>query len=113
MERSFMDYSAEKAQNLAKVEPGVFDTYVGKYELGNNLEYVVSREGNRYFGQGAKNPKRELFPASETRFFIPEIESQITFVKDEKGEVVELIYDQNEAQRHCKRVRENTASSQK
>jgi hypothetical protein len=113
MMMGFMDYTAEKPQTLAKVDPLVFDTYVGKYDLGNNREYVVSREGNRYFGQGTKNPKRELFPASETRFFIPEIESQITFVKDEKGEVFELIYDQNEVQRHCKRIRENTASSQK
>ena len=113
MMMGFMDYTAEKPQNLARVDPKVFDTYVGKYELGNNREYVVSREGNRYFGQGTKNPKRELFPASETRFFIPEIESQITFVKDEKGEVVELLYDQNEVQRHCKRVKENAAASQK
>jgi len=113
MMMGFMDYTAEKPQNLAKIDPQVFDRYVGKYDLGNSREYVVSREGNRYFGQATKNPKRELFPASETRFFIPEIESQITFVKDEKGEVIELLYDQNEVQRHCKRVRENAATTEK
>ena len=113
MMMGFMDYTAEKPQNLAKIDPQVFDRYVGKYDLGNSREYVVSREGNRYFGQATKNPKRELFPASETMFFIPEIESQITFVKDEKGEVIELLYDQNEVQRHCKRVRESAATSQK
>ena len=89
----------------------MFDTYVGKYDFGNDRQYVVTREGNRFFGQGAKNPKRELFPASETSFFIPEVESQVTFVKDGKGEVVELIYDQNENARHCKRIREATASN--
>lgn len=113
MMMGFMDYTAEKPQNLAKMDPQVFDRYVGKYDLGNSREYVVSREGNRYFGQATKNPKRELFPASETRFFIPEIESQITFVNDEKGEVIELLYDQNEVQRHCKRVRENAATTEK
>jgi len=109
----FMDYTAEKPQNLADVDPKVFDTYVGKYEFPNKSQYEVTREGNRYFGQAPKNPKRELFPLSESKFFIPEVESQVTFVKDDKGEVVELIYDQNEAQRHCKRVRENTATTQK
>ena len=69
-----------------------------------------AREGNRYFGQGTNGPKRELFPATDTRFFIPEVESQITFVKDEKGEVVELIYDQNERQSHWKRLREAAAA---
>ena len=111
MMMGFMDYTAEKPQTLAKVDPQVFDTYVGKYDFGNNRQYVVTREGNRYFGQGAKNPKRELFPASETRFFIPEVESQVTFVKDEKGEVVELTYEQNEGLIHCKRIRETTAGS--
>lgn len=113
MMMGFMDYTAEKPQNLAKVDPQVFDAYVGKYEFPSKTQYEVTREGNRYFGQAPKNPKRELFPASSSKFFIPEVESQVTFVKDEKGEVVELIYDQNESQRHCKRVRENAASSQK
>lgn len=114
MMMGFMDYTAEKPQTLAKIDPKVFDSYVGKYDFGNpkNL-YSVTREGNRYFGQAPNNPKRELFPASETSFFVPEVESRITFVKDEKGEVVELVYDQNERLRHCKRVPETTADAQK
>ena len=112
MMMGFMDYTAEKPQTLAKVDPKVFDAYVGKYDFGNpEKPYSVTREGDRYFGQAPGNPKRELFAASDNKFFIPEVESQVTFVKDEKGEVVELIYDQNERQRHCKRVRETTASS--
>jgi len=111
MMMGFMDYTAEKPQNLAKVDPSVFDRYVGKYEFPDKRQYSVTREGNRYFGQAPNNPKRELFAASESKFFIPEVESQITFVKDEKGEVVELVYEQNEAVRHCKRVREATAGS--
>jgi hypothetical protein len=111
MMMGFMDYTAEKPQNLAKIDARVFDTYVGKYEFPNKSEYVVTREGNRYFGQAPKNPKRELFPVSDNKFFIPEVESQVTFVKDEKGSVVELIYDQNEHQRRCKRILENTAGN--
>jgi len=111
MMMGFMDYTAEKPQNVAKVEAKVFDTYVGKYEFPNKSEYVVTREGDRFFGQAAKNPKRELFPVSDNKFFIPEVESQVTFVKDEKGNVVELLYDQNENQRRCKRIVENTAGN--
>ena len=111
MMMGFMDYTAEKPQNLAKVEAKVFDTYVGKYELPNKSEYVVTREGDRFFGQAPKNPKRELFPVSDNKFFIPEVESQVTFVKDEKGNVVELLYDQNENQRRCKRIVENSAGN--
>jgi hypothetical protein len=109
MMMGFLDYTAEKPKTLAKVDPQVFDAYVGKYELPDKRMYLVTREGNRYFGQAPNNPKRELFAASETSFFIPEVESQVTFVKDEKGEVVELVYDQNEAQRRWRRIRETTA----
>jgi len=111
MMMGFMDYTAEKPKTLAKIDPKVFDTYAGKYEFPDKRPYTVSREGDRYFGQAPNNPKRELFPVSETTFFIPEVESQVTFIKDQKGDVVELVYDQNETQRRCKRVIESTAVS--
>ncbi len=109
MMMGFLDYTAEKPQNIAKVDPKVLDKYIGKYDIGNNRAYFVTREGNQLYGQAPNNPKRELFPASDTRFFILEAESQVTFVKDEKGEVVELLYDQNENQRHFKRVKDSVA----
>lgn len=109
MMMGFMDYTAEKPQNMAKVDPKVFDKYVGKYDIGNNRVYFVTRDGNQLFGQAPNNPKRELYPASDNRFVILDAESQITFVKDEKGEVVELLYDQNENQRHFKRVKDSVA----
>jgi hypothetical protein len=110
MMMGFVDYVVEKPTPLAKVEPVVFDAYVGKYDFGNNRPYFITREGGRFFGQAPNNPKREFFPASETRFYIPEVESVVTFVKDEKGEVVELIYDQNDRQLRCKRVKEASAN---
>jgi len=110
MMMGFMDYIAEKPQNLAKVDPQIFDTYVGKYDFGNNRGYSITREGNRYFGQGSNGPKRELFPVSDTKFFIPETEAQITFVKDDKGQV-ELVYDQNERTNRFKRIKEVTAGN--
>lgn len=109
MMMGFMDYVPEKPSPLAKVDPKVFDAYVGKYDFGNNRPYFITREGDRYFGQAPGNPKRELFPASETKFFIPEVESQVTFVKDEKGEVSELLYEQNDRVVRCKRIKDAPA----
>jgi mono/diheme cytochrome c family protein len=109
MMMGFMDYTAEKPQNTAKIDPKLFDKYVGKYDIGNNRVYFVTREGTQLFGQAPNNPKRELCPASETRFVILDAESQVTFVKDEKGEVTELLYDQNENLRRFKRVKDSVA----
>ena len=110
MMMGFMDYVVEKPAALAKVDPKVLDSYVGHYDMGNKRIYVVTREGDRLYGQATANPRRDLYAVSQTVFVIPEVESQITFVKDEKGQVVELLYDQNERVTRCKRITDATAS---
>jgi hypothetical protein len=104
------EYVGEKPKQPARIDPQVFDTYAGKYEFGNNRLYIVTREGNRYFGQSAGVPKHELFPATETRFVTPEFDAHFTFVKDEKGEV-EMLSEQNGISIRRKKVKEGTGGS--
>src|SRR5262245_66437968 len=103
-------YGAEKPKQRAMIEPQLFDTYAGKYDLGGNRSYLVIREGDRYFGKTGGG-QREMFPVTETKFILPEAESQITFVKDDKGEVVEMLYDQNGRVIRYKRIKEGAAGS--
>jgi hypothetical protein len=69
----------------------------------------VTREGDRYFGRGPIGIKSELLPVTETKFFIADFEEAITFVKDEKGEVVEVLFEQNGRVVRCKKLKENAA----
>jgi hypothetical protein len=39
-------------------------------------------------------PKFELFPESETKFFLKVVDAQITFVKDDKGVITHAIVHQ-------------------
>ncbi|MBO0726151.1 MAG: hypothetical protein J2P52_11170 [Blastocatellia bacterium] len=73
--------------------------------------FVVSREGSRYFIKSPGGYKAEMFPLTETRFSIPDFEEQLTFVKDEKGEVIEMLVEQNGCVGHRKKVKESTAAS--
>ena len=109
MMMGFLDYVVEKPPTPAKVAAEVFDAYVGRYDMGNNRTYTVTREGGRFFGQATENPQRELFALSEVKFMIPEVDSQITFVKDEKGSVVEMVYEQGDRVIRCKRVKDAAA----
>jgi hypothetical protein len=52
-----------------------------------------------------------MFPLTETRFSIPNIEEQVTFVKDEKGEIIELLMEQNGGVGHRRKVKESSAGS--
>jgi hypothetical protein len=110
MMMGFVEYVVEKPKQLARIDPQLFDTYAGKYDLGDNRSYLVIREGDRYLGKTGGG-QREMFPVTETKFILPEAESQITFVKDDKGEVVEMLYDQNGRVIRCKRIKEGAAGS--
>jgi hypothetical protein len=70
---------------VAKVDPKIYDVYVGRYDIGNNRVYVITREGDKLMTQIAGNPPQELFPETETQFFWQNIRGRLIFVKDEKA----------------------------
>jgi hypothetical protein len=81
---------------IAKVDPRIFDLYAGRYELAQGGELEIVRAGDRLFIE-ADGKRLELYPLSETTFFSKDTDSQITFIKNEKGEVSEFtvtLYDQ-------------------
>jgi hypothetical protein len=79
----------------AKVDPAVYDSLVGKYDYGNGAVMAVTREGNRLFVQLTGQPKLEIFPESETTYFLKVVDAQVTFVKDSSGKVIKVIHHQN------------------
>ena len=93
MMMGFMDFVFEKPP-IAKVDPKIFDAYVGRYELTSNLGVTVTRDGERLIGQATNQPKLRLWPETETKFFMREAEGRITFVRNDAGEVSELVLDQ-------------------
>ena len=78
-------------RKFIKIDPKVFDDYAGEYQLAPNFTLTVSREGEKYFIQASRQPKVELLAESETKFFIPAVEAEVRFVKDEKGQVTHLL----------------------
>jgi CubicO group peptidase (beta-lactamase class C family) len=77
-----------------KVDPKVYDAYVGRYELAPNFILTISKEGDRLMAQATGQPQFELFPESETKFFLKEVDAKVTFVKDGTGTVTHLILHQ-------------------
>jgi CubicO group peptidase (beta-lactamase class C family) len=74
----------------AKLDPAIYEAYVGRYLLDGRTVVTVSKEGDRLMGQLAGQPKAEMIPQSETRFFVKENNAEITFERDDKGKVVRL-----------------------
>ena len=75
------------------VDSSIYDDYVGRYDYTQAI-LTVTREGDKLFAQLSGQPKFELFPKSETEFFLKVVDAQIIFVKNEDGEVTHVIHHQ-------------------
>jgi len=88
-------YELPKKQVVTKIDPMVYDQYVGKYKLRENFIITVTKEDNKLITQATGQHKFQIYPESETEFFLKAFYAQGTFVKDEKGKVTKLILHQD------------------
>jgi CubicO group peptidase (beta-lactamase class C family) len=91
-------YLADKLAPLpvadTNVSANAFDAYVGRYDYGGPI-MTISRQGNHLYAQLAGQPKFEIYPASDSKFFWKVTEAEVTFVKDKDGKVIKALHQQN------------------
>ena len=92
-----------KQHTQVKVDPKIYDSYLGTYELAPSFIITITRDGDHLFEQATGQPKFEIFPESERDFFLKVVDAQITFVTDSSGRATELILHQNGRDVHGKR----------
>jgi hypothetical protein len=76
-----------------KLSPKVLQTYAGEYDFQPGRVLTVTLEDGYLWGQPTDQAKRQMFPESETKFFLKDLDAQVTFQK-EKGKVVGLLLQQ-------------------
>ncbi len=107
-EYGWTDYQPVE-RTIAVVDRKIYDGYTGQYQLDISPDYVVtiSVEAGKLMME-IKQPvgrlKAELLPESETRFFRTDVDVQVTFVKDERGQVTGLILHQQGAEYRARRT---------
>ncbi|MCX6907038.1 MAG: serine hydrolase [Verrucomicrobia bacterium] len=84
-----------KERKVAKIDYNLYDAYAGRYELAPNVFFTIRRDGDRLMAQLTGQHAMEIFPESETEFFYKAVDAQLTFVKNDKGEVTALILHQH------------------
>jgi Copper type II ascorbate-dependent monooxygenase, C-terminal domain/Domain of unknown function (DUF3471) len=93
----FVNYVIPKPPDrvIIKVDPKIFDSYIGQYEFDQSAIVTILKSGDKLFLEAA-GQRVELLPISKT-IFVPEgRESQVTFTKNEKDEVTGFITTQND-----------------
>lgn len=88
------------------IDPAVFDKYVGKYDAGNNNIVVISREGDKLYAQGLNLPRYQLLPASETEYFLREINARAMFKVTDNGRTDTILINFNGIESTAMRLKE-------
>jgi len=98
-------FEPPKEHKAIQLDPKVFDAYAGEYQLVPGLTVVFTREGDKFFMQPTGQGKAEIFPESETDFFLTVADVQVTFVKDDNGQVNAAILRQNGRNLTAKKIK--------
>jgi hypothetical protein len=75
------------------VNPKLLDDYVGQYDYHPAI-MTISKEQDRLFAQLTGQPKFEIFAKSDNEFFWKVVEAQITFMRNEQGQVTHAVHRQ-------------------
>jgi len=91
-------------RTAVEVDPAIYDAYIGRYRLNENIVFTVTRQGDGLFVQLTGQPRVGVFPESETKYFYRVVDAQITFGRGEDGAVDHLVLHQNDMDQRAERI---------
>ena len=112
---SWKDFYTPMVIKNLKVDNAILNSYVGQYQINSQSEgqynltpssiFTISKEGHQLKAQAAGQEMIKIYPVSDVRFFPKTSDTDIKFVKNEKGIVEKLIIHQNGQYFDCKKLK--------
>jgi hypothetical protein len=78
-------------RNAINLDPKLLDSFLGKYQFGPNAIATITREGDALKWRRGNRMPVTLVPLSETHFFSKETETEMMFLKNENGQVTDVV----------------------
>jgi DNA-binding transcriptional MerR regulator len=88
-------YEEMRPRIQAKIDTALYDDYAGAYEPADGTISIVSRRDDRLFCRVVGQSDIEIFPESDTAFFMKVLPVQIVFERDADGQVRTLYHHQH------------------
>lgn len=98
-------YEIPKIHKTVSVDTAIYDAYVGQYEVNPKFVLSVTKERDSLFIQGTGQGRIRLYPESTMKFFMKVVTGEVHFVKDGKGEVIQLVIRQFGQDAPAKKIR--------
>ena len=96
--------TAPKSRTEIAVDPGIYDGYVGRYQLAPSSILTVTKTDNHLFAQLTGQPSFEVFPESAKEYFYKVVDAQLTFDVDSGGKATAVVLHQNGANVRAPRI---------
>ena len=93
-----------KEPEAIKVDPKIYDTYVGQYEIEAGMVLEVIKKDNRLWAKVGEQ-KMELFPESATKYFTKAAPVRVTFIKDDRGKVIQVLVHTDRGEMRAKKIK--------
>jgi Domain of unknown function (DUF3471) len=78
-----------------KLDRSVLAQYVGTYQLAPNFSLTFTLDGGRLLGQATNQPKLPVYPESQTKLFLKEVDAEVEFFLGNRGQVSYVVLHQN------------------
>lgn len=87
-----------------KLDPALFDVWVGKYQLAPNFVITIRREDGKFLAQATGQGAFELFATAENNYFARVADIVIRFEKAADGSVSHMVFTQGARESVAKRL---------
>ena len=97
-----LDYAVDKPATVAMIPSATFVQYAGRYQYSQSRTATIYQESGQYFAQISSSHKYELLPIAVDKFLLPGADATVTFAKNEQGERMIVIENNDGIARYKK-----------
>ncbi|QIP14593.1 serine hydrolase [Spirosoma aureum] len=89
-----LPYQLPKNRKIVSVAQPVLTQYIGRYRHSDDRIMAITMESGQLFLQITGQPRFEVYAESDTEFFLKVVDAQLTFRKNETGQVAQVVVRQ-------------------
>ncbi len=88
-----------------QLDRAILEQYVGEYEIRAGESVVITLEEGRLQAEPTGQSKLTLYAEAEDRFFLRAVNAQVSFTRNEAGQITEIVIHQGGGMRRARKVR--------
>jgi len=98
-------YALKELKKTVVVETSILKEYIGTYEISPSFSITVTHESDGLSIQATGQPKVNIYPETDTKFFLKIVDARLEFERNASNQVERLVLYQNGAVMPGKKVR--------